>query len=273
MEQQDGSSTPMGAILAVAGGVLLAIGSVLTWAKASIDLDAFAQALGVDPAQLQGAVGAETSKVVSGTSTSDGKLALVCGLVAVILGVVAYSKRERWKVLGVVTMVAGVVGGGIAVYDITKKDDVIAEAKAAVGPTLASIGLDASVLDNIFKVTLGIGIWVCVIGGIVALVGGLMMMMNASSAGAPAMAGMPSGAMAPASDSGFGTSSVAGSMAPPTPASEAPAPAPAPAAPAPALAAPAPAPAAPAPAPAMPSGATDAPTGSGDAGGQDAPSP
>ncbi len=114
MEQQDGSSTPMGAILAVAGGVLLAIGSVLTWAKASIDLDAFAQALGVDPAQLQGAVGAETSKVVSGTSTSDGKLALVCGLVAVILGVVAYSKRERWKVLGVVTMVAGVVGGGIA---------------------------------------------------------------------------------------------------------------------------------------------------------------
>jgi hypothetical protein len=238
----------MGAMLAVAGGVLLAIGSVLTWAKASIDLDAFAKALGVDPAQLQGAVGAETSKVVSGTSTSDGKLALAAGLVAVILGVIAYSKRDRWKTLGGVTMVAGLVGGGIALYDITKKDDVIAEAKDAVGPTLASIGLDSSILDNIFKVSLGIGIWVCVIGGIVALLGGFMMMMNRSSVGAPAMAGMPSGAMAPASDSGFGTSSVAGSMAP-TP----------------------PVPATPAPAPEMPSEAMDAP--SGGTGEQDAPSP
>lgn len=225
MGQQDGSSTPMGAMLAVAGGVLLAIGSVLTWAKASLDIDAFAKALGVDPAQLQGAVG-ETSQVVSGTSTSDGKLALACGLVAVILGVVAYSKRDRWKTLGVVTMIAGLVGGGIALYDITKKDDVLSEAKEAVGPTLASIGLDTSILDGIFKVSLGIGIWVAVLGGIVALLGGLMMMMNRSSVGAPVMAGIPSGAMAPASDSGFGTSSVVGSMAPPPPAPKAPAPAP-----------------------------------------------
>jgi hypothetical protein len=243
----------MGAILAVVGGVLLAVGSVLTWAKASIDIEAFAQALGVDPAQLQGAVGAETSKVVSGTSTSDGKLALVCGLVAVVLGVLAYSKRERWKVLGVVTMVAGVVGGGIALYDITKKDDVIAEAKEAVGPTLASIGLDASILDNIFKVSLGIGIWVCAIGGLVALVGGLMMMMNASSGVAPAMAGMSPAAPASVPDSGFGTSSVAGSMAPPPPAPAAPATAP------------------PAPAPETPSDAMDPP--SGDTGEPDAPSP
>lgn len=246
MEQQDGSSARMGPMLAVAGGVLLAIGSVLTWAKASIDIDAFAQALGVDPAQLQGAVGAETSKVVSGTSTSDGKVALLCGLVAVILGVVAYAKRDRWKILGGVTVIAGLVGGGIALYDITKKDDVIAEAKEAVGPTLASIGLDSSILDSIFKVSLGIGIWVCVIGGIVALLGGLMMMMNRSSVGAPAMAGIPSGAMAP--DSGFGTPGVAGSMAPPPPA-----------------------PQAPAPAPEMPSDAMQTP--SGGTGEQDAPSP
>lgn len=248
MEQQGGSTARMGPMLAVAGGVLLAIGSVLTWAKASIDLDAFAQALGVDPAQLQGAVGAETSKVVSGTSTTDGKLALACGLVAVILGVIAYSKRDKWKILGVVTLIAGVVGGGIALYDITKKDDVIAEAKAAVGPTLASIGLDSSILDNIFKVSLGIGIWVCVVGGVVALLGGLMMIMNRSSVGAPAMAGVSSGAMAPTSDSGFGTSSVAGSMAPPPPVPDTPA-----------------------PAPEMPPGAMDAP--SGDTGEQDAPSP
>lgn len=224
MPQREGSTASIGPMLAVAGGVLLAIGSMLTWAKASLDLDAFAQALGVDPAQLQGAVGDETSKVISGISTSDGKLALACGLVAVILGVIAYAKRDKWKILGVVTLIAGAVGGGIALYDVTKKDDVIAEAKEAVGPTLASIGLDASILDNIFKVSLGIGIWVCVVGGVVALLGGLMMMMNRSSVGAPAMAGMSSEAMAPAPDQGFGTSSVSGSMAPPLPPSDPPAP-------------------------------------------------
>ncbi len=266
MEQRDGSGSPMAAMLAVAGGALLAIGSVLTWAKASLDLDAFAQALGVDPAQLEGAVGAETSQVVSGTSTSDGKLALACGLVVVILGIVAYAKRDRWKILGVVTAIAGLVGGGIALYDISKKDDVISSAKEAVGPTLASIGLDASILDNIFKVSLGIGIWVCVIGGIVAVLGGLMMMMSKSSATTPAMAGMPSGAVpeapvpapVPVSDSGFGTSSVAGSMAasPATPT----APAPPPEMPA----------DAPAPPPEMPADAAD--IGSDDPGEQDAPS-
>ena len=243
--------------MAVAGGVLLAIGSVLTWAKASIDLDAFAQALGVDPAQLQGAVGDQTSKVVSGTSTNDGKLALACGLVAVVLGLVAYAKRDRWKILGGVTLVAGFVGGGIALYDITKKDDVISEAKDAVAPTLASIGLDPSILDNIFKVDLGIGIWVCVIGGVVALIGGLMMMMNRSPVGAPAMAGMPPEAMVPPLDSGFGTSSVAGSMAPPPPAPGTPTPTPAPA---------------PAPASKMPA-ADPMGTPSGDTGEPDTPSP
>jgi hypothetical protein len=235
-------------MLAVAGGVLLAVGSVLTWAKASLDLDAFAQALGVDPAQLQAAVGVETSKTIAGTSTSDGKLALACGLVAVVLGVIAYLKKDKWKTLGVVTLIAGAVGGGIALYDVTKKDDVISEAKESVGPTLASIGLDSSILDNIFKVSLGIGIWICVIGGIVALLGGLMMMMHRSPVGVPAMDGMSSGGMAPASDSGFGTSSVAGSMAPPPLAPDTPA-----------------------PAPGMPSDAMDAP--SGDMGERDTSSP
>jgi len=249
MAQRDGSAASMGPMLAVAGGVLLAVGSVLTWAKASLDLDAFAQALGVDPVQLQGAVGVETSKVIAGTSTSDGKLALACGLVAVILGVIAYSKKDRWKTLGVVTMIAGAVGGGIALYDVTKKDDVISEAKEAVGPTLASIGLDSSILDDIFKVSLGIGIWICVIGGIVALLGGLMMIMNRSSVGSPALAGMSSEGMAPASGSGFGTSSVAGSMAPPAPAASG----------------------SPAPAPGMPADAMDAP--SGDTGERDTSSP
>ena len=270
MEQREGSGLPMAAMLAVAGGALLAIGSVLTWAKASLNLDVFAQALGVDPAQLEGAVGAETSQVVSGTSTSDGKLALACGLVVVILGIVAYAKRDRWKILGVVTAIGGLVGGGIALYDISKKDDVISAAKETVGPTLASIGLDASILDDIFEVSLGIGIWVCVIGGIVAVSGGVMMMMSKSSATTPAMAGMPSGAVPeapapapvpapmPVSDSGFGTSSVAGSMA----ASPA-----APAAPAPPPEMPADAPA---PPPEMPAGATD--MGSDDPGEQDAPS-
>lgn len=248
MEQRDGSSAPVGTILAVAGGVLLAIGSVLTWAKVSLDLDAFADALGVDPAQL-GAI-PDTSKSFAGTSAFEGKVALVCGLVAIVVGVVAYAKRERWMNLGVVAVIAGLVGSGVALYDVSQKNDILtdalADASSGIGPALASIGLDTSILGDIFKVTLGIGIWICVIGGIGALLGGLWLITKRSATSVPAMAGMPSDAMAPVPDSGFGTSSVAGSMAAsPTPA--------------------------PTTATEMPSDAMDAP--SGETGEPDAPSP
>jgi hypothetical protein len=186
MEQRT-SDAPIGAVLTGIGGGILAVGSVLSWAKASIDLGALAKALGVDPSLLSG-TGAVTSKSFTGTSIIDGKITLACGVVAIVVAVAAYMRRELWKTLGILAIVAGLVGGGLALYDITTKEDVVTDAKDAAAPSLAAAGIDVSVLDDVFDVTLGIGIWLSVAGGAVVLIGGLLLIAKRSAL-PPSMAG------------------------------------------------------------------------------------
>ena len=206
------SGAPTGVILTAVGGVVMAVAAVLTWGKVALDIDAFAKALGVDPSALAGAVG-ETSKKFAGTSGWEGKVALACGVVAAIVAVAAFARRELWKTLGGVAIVAGVIGALMALKVVADKGNAVADAKASAGPTFAAAGIDPSILDTVFKVTLEIGVWLCIAGGVLAILGGLMLLMKQSSA-MPAMAGMPGGAVPPPmTDSGFGTSDVAGSMA------------------------------------------------------------
>lgn len=212
-----GTNTPIGPGLAAIGGVVLAVGSVLTWAKASVDLNAFATALGIDPAQIPASAAAQTTKSFAGTSSTDGKIALACGIVAIVLALGAFARRELSKPFGGLTIVAGLVGGGFALYDISQKTNVIADAKATAGPSLAAAGIDPGILDKIFKVDLGIGIWLCVAGGALAVIGGVLLFMRGPAA-VPAMGGMSS---APP-DSGFGSP---GAPTMPTPAPSMPTPA------------------------------------------------
>jgi hypothetical protein len=225
------SSKPTGPVLAGIGGVLLAIGAVLTWATASLDITAFAQALGIDPSQIP-AGSIQTSKSFAGTSGSDGKIALVCGIIVLLLAIGVWARGQLRVPFGILTIVGGLVGGGLALYDISKKGDIIASAKETAGPALAQLGIDPGILDSIFKVSLGIGIWICVVGGALAVVGGLLILMQKSAAPAAA-GGMSAGFTPPPADAGFGTSSVTGSMSPPpaAPAATMEAPAEAPAAP------------------------------------------
>ena len=91
------------------------------------------------------------------------------------------------QVVGIVILVGGAVGGGLALYDATiKKNDVIDNAASA----FASAGLPGELRDY-FSFSLGIGIWLCIAGGVVAIVAGIMAMMSRQ---APvAMAGDPAG--------------------------------------------------------------------------------
>ncbi|MEP6973417.1 MAG: hypothetical protein ABI869_04640 [Actinomycetota bacterium] len=208
------SGAPTGVILSAIGGVVMAVAAVLTWGKVSLDIDAFAKALGVDPSALAGAVG-QTSKTFAGTSGWEGKVALACGVVALLVAIAAYARRELWKRLGIVSVVAGVVGAAMALKVIADKSNAIADAKSQAGPSFAAAGIDTSILDTVFKVTIEIGVWLCIVGGVLAILGGLMLLMKQSGA-QPAIASMPGGGVPPPlSDSGFGTSSVAGSMAAP----------------------------------------------------------
>src|SRR5678815_4979915 len=95
--------TPVAGILGVVGGALLALGSFLTWAEVT---------------------GGGTSVTAKGVDGSDGYITLVAGLVAVVAGIM--MARGTRRVLAVLVILAGIVGGGIGLYDaLTAKDSVL----------------------------------------------------------------------------------------------------------------------------------------------------
>jgi hypothetical protein len=203
-----GSSTPM--ILGIVGGVALAIGSFLTWATVSVNFDKIASALGIDPNQIPAGVRAQGTASVTGWKGGDGKWTLVAGVVVVVAAALLAMASSR-RIIGIVMIVGGVVGGGLALYDATiQKNDVIDNAASQ----FSNIGLPGELRDY-FSLSLGIGIWLCVAGGLVAIVAGIMAMASRAPSVA-ATADAPSGFTPPPleSDAGFGTSGVGGSLMP-----------------------------------------------------------
>jgi hypothetical protein len=170
------SKSPAG-ILGIIGGALLVIGSILPWAKVSLDLDEFASVLGVDPSTLAGS-GAATSQSVGGLD-ADGTLTLLAGIVVLICAGLFLAKRAN-TALGALIALGGLAGAGIAIYDIVSKDRQLDEALAEAGPQLEAIGLNADTFKQVFTVSFSIGIYACLAGGIVALIAGAMALMAKS---------------------------------------------------------------------------------------------
>ena len=185
MDSQASSSRSFGPgpILGIVGGALLVIGSLMTWATVSFNVENIANALGVDPSVIP--AGSLGSQSVAGTKVNDGKIALVCGVIVVIAAVVLLAVSGARVLAAAALMLAGLVGGGIALYDgINGKDDAINEGARA----LTASGLPGDV-KSFFNVSIGIGIWICVIGGIAAIVAGILVLMQRGQAAAPAMGG------------------------------------------------------------------------------------
>jgi len=179
------------------GGLLLVIGSVLPWAKVSFDVDAFASLLKVDPSVIQDAA---LSQSIGGLD-ADGTLTLIAGIVVLVCAAIFLAKRAN-TVLGVLILLGGLAGAGIAVYDIVSKDRQLNDALAEAGPTLQSAGVSLDAFKQVFDVSFSIGIYLCAVGGILALIGGVMALRVGSEpavvAGDPGST-MGSGFAAPAS--------------------------------------------------------------------------
>jgi hypothetical protein len=164
------------AVLGIVGGAVLVIGSILPWAKVSLDLDRFAALLGVDPSVMAG-LGAQTSQNVDGLD-ADGGMTLVAGIVVLVCAGIFLAKSMRW--LGVLMLLGGLAGAGIAAFDILSKDRQVDDALAEAGPQLEAIGLSADTFRQVFTVSFSIGIYLCVLGGIVAFIAGGMALMATS---------------------------------------------------------------------------------------------
>jgi hypothetical protein len=167
---------PIGAILAIAGGALLAVGSFLAWATVS---------------------GGGTSVTAKGVDGSDGYVTLVAGIIALGVGV-AMTKQSK-RVLAVLAILTGLIGGGVGLYDaLTAKDSVLDAAAEEIAPTLgASVDevrtlLDQAVDSGELSISISIGLYIVIGGGILALVGGILSIRGGQEAGA-APAGFSSG--------------------------------------------------------------------------------
>lgn len=185
MQQSAGSrSTPIGPILAIVGGALLAIGSFLSWATVS---------------------GTGTDVSATGMDGSDGVITLVAGLAALACGVIAMKAGRR--ALAVIAIVAGLIGAGVGLYDaLTAKDSVLdsasEEVATQVGATKEEVRafLDDAIDAGQLSISIGIGLYIVIGGGVIALVGGVLQM---GGKGASVSVG------APATPAGFATSSAA----------------------------------------------------------------
>ncbi len=164
------------AILAIVGGALLAIGSFLTWARVS---------------------GGGTSESATGMDGSDGWITLVAGAIVLGVGLAFVAGRGR-RGLAVLAMLAGVVGGGLGLYDaLTAKDRVLDDVAATLagrfGATAQEVRaiLDQAVDAGELGISLGIGLFLVIAGGAIAIAGGAM------RAGRPSIAASPPSPLPP----------------------------------------------------------------------------
>jgi hypothetical protein len=172
MKQAAGKAGP-GSLLAVVGGVLAGLGSFLAWAKVS------AQGLDVS---------------AKGTDGSDGWITLVAAIVLILCGLLALQGAGR-KVVAVVAVLAGLVAGGLALYDaLTAKDTIIDKTAEEVAGSLGVPKADAVAMINAaidagqIDLSLAFGIYLVIGGGALGLIGGGLMFGGGKPSAAPTFA-------------------------------------------------------------------------------------
>lgn len=166
MSQAERAAPSTAGIAAIVGGVVLAIASFLPWAEVS---------------------GQGASVTAKGIDGSDGYLTLGAGIVAVLVGVVIMMRGGK-RILAVIAILAGIVGGGIALYDaLTAKDSVLDAAAEELAPSFGvptdqvRAALDQAVDAGQIGVSVSWGLYAAVAGGLVVLVGGVLGLREAAA--------------------------------------------------------------------------------------------
>ncbi len=167
MEPTGTSRAPIGASLVLAGGALLLVGSFLPWAEVS---------------------GGGQSVTASGIDGSDGYLTIAAGLAALVAGFLLMRQAKRG--LAILAIVAGLLGAGLGIYDATTaKDNVLDAAAEELAPTVPGATveqvreiLDAAIDAGQFGISISIGLYVVIGGGVLALIGGLLSMKGSDTA-------------------------------------------------------------------------------------------
>lgn len=166
MERTGTSRAPIGAILAIVGGALLIAGSFLPWAEVS---------------------GGGTTVKATGIDGSDGYVSIATGLIALVAGVMLLRQSKR--VLAILALVAGLIGGGLGLYDaVTAKDSVLDAAAEELAPTFGGsaeqvrVLLDEAIDAGQLSISMSFGIFIVIAGGALAVAGGFLSMRGSDEA-------------------------------------------------------------------------------------------
>ena len=153
-------------VLALFGGLMVALGSTLDWFGGS-------------------AVGASALSV-SGLESAEGKAAFVCGAVAVVLGIGAMTGRvPRRRGAMAALIVAGMVALALAAYSAATADDRLVDAAVArirerrgVAEAQAQALVEAAFRSHDVSVSVEAGLFLVLAGGALVVAGGALPLLS-----------------------------------------------------------------------------------------------
>lgn len=161
--EEPSSRRAVAAITSV-GGILAGTGSILPWAGVSVNL-----------------FGIDVSENVRGTADLDGIVTLVAGVALAAAGLAALTltSPSARQGLAAVALVAGLVVGALGLYNAVQiKTTAVGEIAESL---VAEANLDAeaadellTILERAIDVSLGIGVVLIIVGGVLGVVGGTM---------------------------------------------------------------------------------------------------
>ena len=167
----------LGAALAVPGGVVIVIGSILSWAKASVT---------------------GFSATAKGINGWEGKATILGGVILLIGGIAALAAPGARALLRALAIVGGGIAAGVGIHTaLTAKDQVIDDAASEIGKQLgipfnqARASVQQAIDQGALKISLEVGLYLVIVGGLVGIAAGLLAL--ARRAPSPPLA-TPSGA-------------------------------------------------------------------------------
>jgi hypothetical protein len=180
MDSPAQTKTLAGPIITIIGGAAAILGSLLSWAKVSI----------ASPLLKS------LSMKVTGTSATEGKITIACGIVLLIGGILILlgGTQSLRRGMAIAAVVAGLVVLGVTTYDIATKDRQFNSAfREGVRSTPAGAALSDAQIDALrsrFGVTFSLefGIILALVGGVIGGIGGVV----ALAAKEPEAAGLTS---------------------------------------------------------------------------------
>ena len=169
------------------------VGPFLLWASVSVDPEAFARALHEDVSQIAAVVDETSGPLTWLEANTHGDLGLFLGVTVVVLGVLVLFRAPR--AFGAGLIVTGAIAAAVAAHASPHPDALRDHAVELAAPWATAVGVDRDVIGPTITIERGPSTNVCVAGGVLAIVGGALVLVGVGTkTGAdPAAAAAPAG--------------------------------------------------------------------------------